>query len=120
LLDYYHVPLEHMIVIADDLDLPFGTLRVRPEGSSGGNNGLKSIERQLGTRDFARLRFGISRPPGDAINYVLSPFPSPQAQLLPKLVSIAADAVEAYMRDGPRAAMNEYNRDWLPEIESAS
>lgn len=119
LLDYYHIPIENLIVIADDLDLPFGTLRLRPNGSSGGNGGLKSIVQQLGTEEFARLRFGISRPPGDAINYVLGPFPPQQAAVLPRLVPIAADAVEAALRDGTRAAMNEYNRDWLPEIEAS-
>lgn len=117
LLDYYRIPIENLIVIGDDLDLPFGTLRLRPGGSSGGNGGLKSIVQQLGTEEFARLRFGIGRPPGDAINYVLGPFPPQQAALLPRLVPIAADAVEAALRDGTRPAMNEYNRDWLPEIE---
>lgn len=118
LLGYYHVPIDHLFVIADDIDLPFGTLRVRPDGSSGGNGGLKSIIRQLGSSDFSRLRFGVGRPPGDAINYVLGPFPAEQAAVLPRLASIAADAVEATLRDGPRAAMNSYNRDWLPEISS--
>lgn len=119
LLSYYHVPIEHLLVIADDLDLPFGTLRLRPDGSSGGNGGLKSIIQQLGTGDFTRLRFGVGRPPGDAINYVLGPFPPEQAALLPQLVSIAADAVEASLREGARAAMNEFNRDWLPDISAA-
>jgi PTH1 family peptidyl-tRNA hydrolase len=120
LLNYYRIPLEHLIVIADDLDLPFGTIRVRPDGSSGGNGGLKSIVQQLGTEEFSRLRFGVGRPPGDAINYVLGPFPPEQAALLPRLVPIAADAVEAVLRDGVRAAMNQYNRDWTPEITEAS
>jgi PTH1 family peptidyl-tRNA hydrolase len=120
LLSYYHIPLEHLLVIADDLDLPFGTIRLRTDGSSGGNGGLKSIIRELGTGDFTRLRFGIGRPPGDAINYVLGPFPPDQTALLPRLVAIAADAVEASLREGPRAAMNEFNRDWLPEISTGS
>jgi PTH1 family peptidyl-tRNA hydrolase len=117
LLDYYHVPVENLFVIADDLDLPFGTLRVRPNGSSGGNGGLKSIVRQLNTEEFARLRVGVGRPPGDAINYVLGPFPPHQAALLPRLIPIAADAVTATLREGTRVAMNRYNRDWLPELE---
>jgi PTH1 family peptidyl-tRNA hydrolase len=120
LLNYYRIPLEHLVVIADDLDLPFGTIRVRPDGSSGGNGGLKSIVQGLGTEEFSRLRFGVGRPPGDAINYVLGPFPPEQAALLPRLVPIAADAVEAVLRDGVRAAMNQYNRDWTPEITEAS
>lgn len=117
LLDYYHVPLQNLMVIADDLDLPFGTLRIRPEGSSGGNGGLKSIVQHLGTEEFARLRVGVGRPPGDAISHVLGPFPPQQAALLSRLIPIAGDAVVAALRDGPRAAMNQYNRDWLPEIE---
>lgn len=118
LLGYYHIPIDHLFVIADDMDLPFGTLRIRPEGSSGGNGGLKSIIQHLNTSDFSRLRFGVGRPPGGAISHVLGPFPPDQAAFLPRLVSIAADAVEAALRDGPRSAMNAYNRDWLPEISA--
>lgn len=116
LLAYYHVPVDHLLVIADDLDLPFGTLRIRPDGSSGGNGGLKSIIQQLGTKEFARLRVGVGRPRSDAINHVLGPFPPEQVAVLPRLVSIAADAVGATIRDGARASMNTYNRDWLPDL----
>lgn len=117
LVSYYHVPLGNLIVICDDLDLPFGTLRLRPSGSSGGNNGLKSIIRSLGSEEFARLRVGVGRPPGNAINYVLAPFTEEQQRLLPDLLPIGADCVIAALRDGVLPAMNEYNRDWLQDPE---
>lgn len=120
LLDYYKIPRDHLLVIADDLDLPFGTLRIRPEGSSGGNGGLKSIAQHLGTTEFTRLRIGVGRPPGDAISHVLGQFSAEQMRLLPGLVATAADAAEATLRDGPRAAMNQYNRSWLPDLQENS
>lgn len=115
LLSYYHLPVNRLIVVCDDLDLPFGTLRLRPSGSSGGNRGLMSIISELGTEDFTRLRVGVGRPRGEAIDHVLSRFPPEHEELLPGLVSIAADAVLAALQD-VRTAMNEFNRDWLPSL----
>ena len=76
LLDYYDISPENLIVIHDDLDLPFGTLKLKRGGGEGGHNGLKSISQHLGTRDYIRLRFGIGRPPGrqDPAAFVLKPF----------------------------------------------
>jgi PTH1 family peptidyl-tRNA hydrolase len=112
LVQYYHVDLRNLLVVCDDLDLPFGTLRLRPSGSSGGNNGLKSVIRSLGTEDFTRMRVGVGRPPGNAVNYVLAPFTAEQQRELPELLHVAGDAVLAALREGVLPAMNEYNRSW--------
>lgn len=117
LVRYFHVPLESMIVVADEIDLPFGTLRVRPSGGSAGNGGMKSIIRELGTEDFARLRVGVGRPRDSAVRHVLGTFSPEQAELLPSLVDTAADAVTTFLEAGVRDAMNRFNRDWLPELQ---
>ncbi|MGH2447504.1 MAG: aminoacyl-tRNA hydrolase [Chloroflexota bacterium] len=114
LLQYYKIPLERLLVVADDLDLPFGTLRTRPGGSSGGQRGIESIIRELGTDQFARLRLGIGRPPGDTINYVLGRFPPNEARDLPAIVRVADDAIESVLWRGVKPAMNEFNKSWLP------
>lgn len=116
LLRYYRVSLDRLLVVADEMDLPFGTLRVRPSGSSAGNGGMKSIIRELGTEDFPRLRVGVGRPAGAAVRHVLGSFPPEQSELLPALVDTAADAVTAFLRSGARDTMNRFNRDWLPEL----
>lgn len=120
LLSYYHLPLDHLLVISDEMDLPFGTIRLRPNGSSGGHGGLKSIIREVGSSDFARLRVGVGRPAHEAIGHVLGAFPPEQIALLPPLVDVAADAVEAVLREGVEPAMNRFNRDWLPELDQVS
>ena len=118
LLQYYRVPLDQVLVVADDLDLPFGTLRVRPDGSSGGNRGLRSIVDMLGSEEFARLRVGVGRPRREAVDHVLSPFEPEEMRLLPALIETAADAVSVALREGVQVAMNRFNRSWLDEIRS--
>ncbi len=100
-----------LLVIYDDLDLPFGTLRMRANGSAGGQNGMKSIIEQLGTQEFARLRVGIGRPPQgwDPRDYVLGTWSREQAEQLPELYTRVADAVELFVREGLVAAMNRFN-----------
>ena len=100
-----------LLVIYDDLDLPFGTLRLRANGSAGGQNGMKSIIQQLGTQDFARLRVGIGRPPQgwDPRDYVLGNWSREQAEQLPDLYARVADAVELFVAEGIVAAMNRFN-----------
>ena len=106
----YGVPLERTLIVHDDLDLPFGRLRIRKDGSSAGNHGLDSIIASMGTKDFARVRVGIGRPPGDGVDYVLSPFtPAEQAQLA-DVVGRAADAVDATIEQGLDRAMTDFNR----------
>ncbi len=111
LLRFYKIPKENLLVIHDDLDLPFGTLRIRPSGGSGGQKGLGSTIERLGTQEFARLRMGIGRPPGrmDAADYVLQPFHANDRQLLDSVLDSAAEAALAFVRDGLETSMNRYN-----------
>jgi PTH1 family peptidyl-tRNA hydrolase len=100
-----------VIIVVDDADLPLGTLRIRPRGSSGGHNGLKSVSAHLGTDDYVRVRFGVGRGEtrGGLAGHVLRPFLSSEAELVDSTVSRAADAVAAVMKDGCEAAMNAFN-----------
>lgn len=96
LLKYYKVAPKDLIVVHDELDLPFGQLKLKRGGGSGGHNGLKSITQSLGTQDYIRLRFGVGRPPGrqDPADFVLSPFSSKEDKEVDLLIALAADAVE--------------------------
>jgi PTH1 family peptidyl-tRNA hydrolase len=115
LVRWYKVPLGDLLVISDDLDLPFGQLRLRGEGSAGGQGGLKSIVQQLRSDAFARLRVGIGRPQwGDPKDYVLNRFTREQAAEVDEIVRRAADAAEVWLAEGPIAAMNRYNRALAP------
>lgn len=115
LVKWYKVPLTDLLVIYDDLDLPFGQLRLRGEGSAGGHNGLASTIQQLRSNAFPRLRVGIGRPQwGDARNYVLTRFTQEQAAELPAVIARAADAAEVWLAEGLLAAMNRYNRAVAP------
>lgn len=102
LMKYFNADAENLIVIHDELDLPFGTLRLKRGGGEGGHNGLKSISQSLGTKNYIRLRFGIGRPPGrqDPADFVLSEFSATERKELPTLIAIAADAVVDVMSDG--------------------
>ena len=113
LLDYYDIPLENLLVIHDDLDTPFGSLRLRKAGGHGGQNGLRSIIQHLGSKEFARLRFGIGRPPGkmSPVDYVLQPFQGDDAILARELTGRAADAVELWLSAGIEIAMSQFNGD---------
>lgn len=110
-VDFYKLPLEHLLVVCDDLNLPPGRLRLRAAGSAGGQKGLQNIIEQLGTEQFSRLRLGIGRPPPpiDAVDYVLMRIPSGEREILQRAVEDAAGAVEAWVRKGVAAAMNEVN-----------
>ncbi|RIL06682.1 MAG: aminoacyl-tRNA hydrolase [Proteobacteria bacterium] len=109
-------PASELVVVYDDLDLPFGRLRLRPSGGAGGHNGLADIQQSLGRSDFARLRFGIGRPaPGvDPVDHVLAPFTADEAARLAPDLERAADAIEAVLAEGVGAAMNRFNRDPSP------
>ncbi len=111
LVKWYKTPLDQLLVVADDIDLPFGQLRLRAEGSAGGQKGLASIIQQLRTNAVPRLRIGIGRPRwGEPSGYVLSRFTKEQAAALPEIIGRAADAAELWLTDGLIAAMNRYNR----------
>jgi PTH1 family peptidyl-tRNA hydrolase len=111
LVRFYQIPLERLLVVLDDIDLPFGTLRLRAEGGSAGQGGLRSIIQQLGTEAFPRLRLGIGRPPGvkAAANYVLRDFRGEDLEVLDVILTTAAEAVECYLREGIITAMNRFN-----------
>ena len=109
LATFYKVPPQRILLIVDDLDLPFGTLRMRARGSSGGHNGLKSLIEVLG-EDFPRLRIGIGRDhEGDAINHVLSAFSEAERKELSDVVERAVLGVETWLSDGVTPAMNRIN-----------
>ncbi len=111
LAKYHKVPSDQVVIIHDDLDLEFGTVRLKRGGGSGGHNGLKDITKALGGPDFVRVRVGIGRPPGrmDAAAFVLKPFSATERKDLPWLVDTAADAVEAVVADGLEAAQLRFH-----------
>ncbi len=109
LLARERVPLVDLLVVADDFALPFGKLRFRESGSHGGHNGLRSIIDELGTEKVARLRVGIGEPGRGAIDHVLSRFAVDEGARLPILLDAAADAVEAWAREGTSKAANRFN-----------
>lgn len=108
---YYKIPADRIVVVYDELDLPFGTIRLKLGGGDNGHNGLKSITASLGTRDYYRVRVGIGRPPGrqDPAKFVLTDFNSPERKELPLIIDRAADAVEALLERGLAAAQNEFH-----------
>jgi peptidyl-tRNA hydrolase, PTH1 family len=108
---FFKVEPERLLVVHDELDLPFGDLMLKLGGGEGGHNGLRSIRRALGTRDYSRLRIGIGRPPGrmDAADFVLRDFSGSERKELPFLVTDAVDAVDAVIRDGWVRAQEKVN-----------
>jgi PTH1 family peptidyl-tRNA hydrolase len=106
----YKVPPPRILVVVDDLDLPFGRLRMRVNGSSGGHNGLKSLIAVFGT-EFPRLRVGIGRDreSGEAIRHVLGAFSADETAALPAIVDRCIDGIETWVRDGPVVAQNRVN-----------
>jgi PTH1 family peptidyl-tRNA hydrolase len=117
LMRFYKIPLENLLVIHDDVDLPFDTFRLRPKGGSAGQKGMASIIEHLGTQNFPRLRFGVGRPPGRmlAAAYVLQDFDRDEAEILPQLLDRAADAALMFVSAGLETTMNKYN----PSTEDA-
>ncbi len=112
LVDFYQVPLDHVVVLHDELDLPMGGLRLKLGGGDNGHNGLRSLRRSLGTGDFCRVRLGIGRPPGrqDPADFVLRPFTPSEQSDVELLIGEAVDATHALVRHGLAAAQNQFNR----------
>jgi peptidyl-tRNA hydrolase, PTH1 family len=109
---FYRLALEQMLIVVDDADLPLGELRMRTQGSSGGHHGLESIEQQLGSRQFARLRVGIGRndpAQREITDYVLARFQPEETALLEMVLSRAADQMDCWVRHGAARAMNQFN-----------
>lgn len=117
LVRFYKIPNEKLLVVHDDLDLPFGTLRLRPQGGAGGQRGMGSIIAKLDTQDFARLRVGIGRPPGRMAprDYVLHDFDPKEEEILPEVLRNAVDAIHRFVADGIEKAMNDFNGQVIDE-----
>lgn len=111
LMAYHRIHADHLLVLHDELDLDPGQLRLKFGGGDNGHNGLRSIRKSLGTGDYHRIRIGIGRPPGrqDPADYVLSNFSAGERTGLDLMISRAADAVEALVREGLAAAQNRFN-----------
>lgn len=111
LASFYKVPPEGVVVVHDDLDIPFGDVRVKAGGGHGGHNGLRDLHSKLGTNAYLRVRVGVSRPPAgwDTADYVLGRWTDDEAARLEDVVADAADAVEAVVLDGVTDAMNRFN-----------
>ena len=112
LAKFYKVPVDHIIAVHDELDIPFDTLRVKIGGGDNGHNGLRSMRKSLGSGDFYRVRLGIGRPPGRQApaDFVLSDYSSVERKVLGFQVDNAADAVESLVTDGLEKTQNRYNR----------
>lgn len=112
LVRFYKIQLEDLIVAHDDVDLPFGVIRMRPGGGSAGQKGVASIIKLVGSQDFARLRMGVGRPPGrmDAAAYVLQNFATTEHEFLQNFLNRAVDALNCFLQDGLETAMNRYNQ----------
>ena len=111
LMSFYKVPVENLVVIHDELDIPFADVRLKLGGGEGGHNGLRSITKSVGTRDYLRVRVGIGRPPGrmDAADYVLHDFSSTERSEVPLLIGDAADALERLVAEGLQAAQQQWH-----------
>jgi peptidyl-tRNA hydrolase, PTH1 family len=111
LIDYFRISIEDMIVVHDDLDLPFQTIRLKAGGGHGGHKGLISIIDHLGSADFIRVRIGIGRPPHKSMveSYVLSPYSDEEMTFLPQLTRTAAEAVTDIISSGIQAAMEKHH-----------
>jgi PTH1 family peptidyl-tRNA hydrolase len=108
---FYKIDLAHLLIVTDDLDLPLGTLRIRPGGRSGGQNGMRNIIERLGTDEFPRLRIGIGRPAGRSgtVSYVLQNFAGEDLEVIRIVYDRAADAIESWLLDGVTLAMSRHN-----------
>jgi peptidyl-tRNA hydrolase, PTH1 family len=109
-VDFYQLPLEDLLVVGDDVNLPLGKLRFRSKGSAGGHNGLRDIQSHLGTNEYSRLRIGVDAPgQEDMIDHVLSRFKPGERPVIEEAVATAAQAVEVWIREGIQVCMNRYN-----------
>jgi PTH1 family peptidyl-tRNA hydrolase len=106
---FYKIPPERLVIVYDELDLPFETIRLKLGGGDNGHNGSRSVTAALGTRDYYRVRVGVGRPPGrmDPTDFLLADFTAAQRKELPLLIERAADAVQALLSDGLAAAQNQ-------------
>lgn len=111
LVRFYKIPLENLLIVYDEVDLPFGTIRIRPNGGSAGHRGIQSIIERMGTEQFSRLRVGIGRPPGrkQAASYVLRDFSTDELEFISPITEKVVEAVLTFVVDGVEKAMNDFN-----------
>jgi len=121
LMRFYKVPLTNLIVAHDDVDLPFGVIRMRPGGGSAGQKGVNSIIERIGSQDFPRIRMGVGRPPGqmDAAAYVLQNFHKSEQETLADFLKRAADAIDCFLEYGLDTAMNRFNPNQINKDQNA-
>jgi PTH1 family peptidyl-tRNA hydrolase len=114
--NFYKIPADRIVVVHDELDIPFGAIRLKLGGGDNGHNGLRSVTAALGTRDYYRARLGVGRPPGrmDPADFVLRDFSAAERKQLPELIDRCADAVEAILTLGLAAAQNEFHPSISP------
>lgn len=118
-VNFYKVPLENILIICDDINLPFGKIRFRAKGSDGGHNGLKSIFSNLNTTSINRLRVGIGNSTNkDLADYVLEAFNNEESLKLPEILSFCVEGIKCFLKSGIQAAMNEFNNKIGYKIES--
>src|SRR5438876_10503398 len=110
-IDFYQLPLENLLVVCDDFNLPLGKLRARARGTHGGHNGLRDIQSHLGTNEYARLRIGVGSPTEDPVDHVLSRFAASERPVIDEAIAIAAQAVLVWVHEGIEACMNRYNAE---------
>lgn len=105
------ITIDHVLIICDDIALPFGTLRMKPKGSDGGHNGLKDIANKCGGQNFTRLRFGVGGdfPKGAQVNWVLGHFPQEEEDQMPERLEVTTKFIESFCLEGAQRAMNKYN-----------
>lgn len=121
IVNWYKFDVDQVLIVFDEMDIAFGSIRLRKNGGSGGHNGVRSVIEQLGTKDFHRVRIGVGRPTsGSTIGFLLSRFSVEQNQLVPEIVSEASDAAEFWVRNGMEAAMNEYNRRGTGKLQGSA
>ena len=109
LMDFYQVPVEDLLVVCDDVNLPLGKLRARARGSHGGHNGLRDIQNHLGTNEYARLRLGVGGPKADLVDHVLGRFSPSEQAVMADAVPLAAQAVVVWVVQGIEECMNQFN-----------
>ena len=109
---YYGIPSDRVVIVHDELDLPFDTLKLKTGGGHGGHNGVRDVAKALGSPDFTRVRVGIGRPPAgwQVVDYVLSRFTKEEQELLDAAIIRSAEAVESIVKDGMNKAMNTFNK----------
>lgn len=109
LVDFYQLPLNELLIVCDDVNLPLGKLRVRARGTHGGHNGLRDIQNHLGTTEYARLRIGVDQPGHDLVDHVLSRFKPSEQVVIDEALATAVQAVDVWLRQGVEACMNRFN-----------